>query len=188
MKKQHIIASLLAGILCLACNHAPKEDRATEEERIFQTKTAPQGGIREMTDLTMDGNVEIKGKTYHYKISRTSNHQLPIVKDNQENRYYDNEINLLITQEGGKQIVDKKFIKKDFANNLPDAKFLTIAVLDGMGFNEIQNDRFTFTVSMCCPQTDFCQMLDLEFDTNGNMSISETSGYDGEIPFEEVTE
>ena len=101
-----------------------------------------------------------KGKEYQSSVVRRPDESLPIVKNEQGEKFVDNRITLRITC-GGKQVVDKVFTKDNFAS-LVDAKFMKYSILEGLVYdqdhsarNHIRGERLLSAIRpLCSHQTD----------------------------------
>lgn len=78
--------------------------------------------------------ITYKGREYRSSVVRRPDESLPVVTNEQGERFIDNSIALRITC-GGKQIVDKVFTKESFAS-LVDARFLKYAILEGLVYDK----------------------------------------------------
>ena len=83
---------------------------------------------------------------------RRPDESLPIVKNEQGEKFVDNRITLRITC-GGKQVVDKVFTKDNFAS-LVDAKFMKYSILEGLVYDKTTPQGIIYAASVCYPQSD----------------------------------
>ena len=106
--------------------------------------------------------ITYKGREYRSSVVRRPDESLPVVTNEQGERFIDNSIALRITC-GGKQIVDKVFTKESFAS-LVDARFLKYAILEGQGI--------IYAASICYPQSDLYVPLRLTVSADGKISMA----------------
>ena len=114
--------------------------------------------------------ITYKGKEYHSSVVRRPDENLPIVKNDQGEKFIDNRITLRITC-AGKQIVDKVFTKESFAS-LVDAKFMKYAILEGLVYDKVTPQGFVYAASICYPQSDLYVPLRLTVTVDGKISMA----------------
>ena len=93
-----------------------------------------------------------------------------MVTNDEQQQFYDNSISLKLACEG-KQIVSRTFAKKDFLH-LIDANFAKQAVLEGIVFNETNEQGICFAASVGHPESDLYQPIRIVVSANGNLTIS----------------
>ena len=98
--------------------------------------------------------ITYKGKEYRSSVVRRPDDSLPIVKNEQGEKFVDNSITLRITC-GGKQIVDRVFTKESFAS-LVDAGFMKYAILEGFMIKLPLRELFMLPASAIRKQTFTC--------------------------------
>ncbi len=111
-----------------------------------------------------------KGKDYESSVVRKPDESLPIVTNEQGEKFVDNHITLHITC-GGKQVVDKVFTKESFAS-LIDAKFMKYAILEGLVFDRVTPQGMIYAASVCYPQSDLYVPIRLTVTAEGNISMT----------------
>ena len=128
--------------------------------------TAPQRMQVSDTKTT----ITYRGKEYRSSVVRRPDESLPVVKNEQGERFVDNSITLRITC-GGRQIVDKVFTKESFAS-LVDAKFMKYAILEGLVYDKTTPQGIIYAASICYPQTDLYVPLRLTVSADGKISMA----------------
>jgi hypothetical protein len=114
--------------------------------------------------------ITYKGKEYRSSVVRRPDDSLPIVKNEQGEKFVDNSITLRITC-GGKQIVDRVFTKESFAS-LVDAGFMKYAILEGLVYDKTTPQGIMYAASICYPQTDLYVPLRLTVSADGKISMA----------------
>lgn len=111
-----------------------------------------------------------KGKEYQSVVIRQPDDNLPLVKDEQGEKFVDNRITLRLTC-GGKTVVDKEFTKECFASKV-DTDFLRHAILEGVVFDEVTPQGMVYAASICYPQTDLYIPLRITVDADGKIALA----------------
>ena len=114
--------------------------------------------------------ITYKGREYRSSVVRRPDESLPVVTNEQGERFIDNSIALRITC-GGKQIVDKVFTKESFAS-LVDARFLKYAILEGLVYDKTTPQGIIYAASICYPQSDLYVPLRLTVSADGKISMA----------------
>ncbi|MGN0053275.1 MAG: DUF4738 domain-containing protein [Bacteroides sp.] len=111
-----------------------------------------------------------QGKEYHSRVIRKPDSHLPIVQNEQGERFVDNCISLRIVREG-KVIVDRTFTKDDFTS-LVDARFMKYAILEGLVFDQTTPQGMIYAASVCYPQSDLYVPIRLTISSGGQIALS----------------
>lgn len=114
--------------------------------------------------------ITYKGREYCSSVVRRPDESLPVVTNEQGERFIDNSIALRITC-GGKQIVDKVFTKESFVS-LVDARFLKYAILEGLVYDKTTPQGIIYAASICYPQSDLYVPLRLTVSADGKISMA----------------
>ena len=112
-----------------------------------------------------------KGKEYQSSVVRRPDESLPIVKNEQGEKFVDNRITLRLTS-GGKQVVDRVFTKESFAS-LVDAKFMKYAILEGLVYDQTTPQGIIYAASVCYPQSDLYVPIKLTITADGKISMTQ---------------
>lgn len=106
--------------------------KEAEEERVDSVaKTAPMEAERK---LERSYTAKYGEHTYSISIKRYPNHELPIVKDQLDQEFYDNSVEIVILRDG-KSFFEKNFSKEAFLDYLSEADRAG-SILLGMAFDE----------------------------------------------------
>ena len=172
---------MVAGIMMLL----PGCKETKQPKHIIATNYVPkklQGPIS-MPVSEKKNDVAWLGKNYHVSITRVAVDSLPMVKDDYGQEYVDNKITLSVMRSDSTVFLKKVFTKASFASCLDD-NYRKNGVLSAMLFNEVDNDRLEFAVTVSMPDSED-EFIPLEMKVNGQGEISivrdtdlDTSGYD----------
>ena len=179
MKKLSTILTLcVAGFILTGC-HQKKEDSNIIAQKAV--KKVPSAPVR-MQDYTQTKEVEFAGTRLSCVIKRTPNDSLPMVTDENGQKYVDNIISLTVTRADGSTFLKRTFTKKSFDECL-DEDYRATGILEGFVFYHIEDGYLCFAASVCHPQNDdeFIPLVvkvsatggvtiarDTQIDTNGN--------------------
>lgn len=130
MRKNVIAIVALSSLVLAGCGSAERKE--TKEEKVDSVvKTAPMEAERK---LERSYTAEYGEHTYNITIKRYSNHELPIVKDQLDQEFYDNNVEIAILCDG-KSFFEKNFSKEAFLDYLSEADKAS-SILLGMAFDE----------------------------------------------------
>lgn len=111
---------------------------------------------------------------YSSNISRKADKDLPIVKDGDGNKYYDNVIELIVTSSTG-ELFRHQFRKTDF-NSYIDTNYLkpSKSALMSISFSRIDGNRAVFVATIGSPDTmaDEYMLVKIAITKSGSMSLS----------------
>lgn len=173
MNKQLTILALTAVVALTGC----KEKKQTQDiiaPRVEVVK--PSGPIR-MQPYNDQRNVQWLSKTYKVEIKRTPNDSLPMVKDETGQQFVDNRISLIVRRADGSVAIQKSFTKATFEGYI-DAYYRKAGILEGLVFDEVDDQQLKFAASVCLPQTDEYIPLEVKIDNYGNVRIARDSQMD----------
>ena len=120
MKNIVYILVCASVIFFTACSSQDKNKK--DGTQVLMQDSTEIAGPQRMQVSDVKTSFTYKGKEYQSSVVRRPDESLPIVKNEQGEKFVDNRITLRITC-GGKQVVDKVFTKDNFAS-LVDAKFM----------------------------------------------------------------
>ena len=180
MKKLYIIGMLCLCAGLMSCGGGGEQKEKVNEQTYQPTETSETGEF-EMQESSAEGSATVNRAEYRYRIHRKPSRQLPLVKDEQGNRFVDNVIEMKISRGDGKQVASKRFTKRDFASHV-DAKFLSNSILEGLVFDRVVDGRLRFAASVCYPQTDLFVPLCILVGTDGSIRVEKGSVLEESIP------
>lgn len=155
-------------LLCAACSSQKKNDK--DDMKVLMQDSTEVSGPQRMQVSDAKETISFKGKEYHSSVVRRPDENLPVVVNEQGEKFVDNRITLRIAC-GNKQVVDKVFTKESFAS-LVDARFLKHAILEGLVFDKTSPGGLIYAASICYPQTDLYVPLRLTISTDGKISMT----------------
>ncbi|AVM53905.1 DUF4738 domain-containing protein [Bacteroides zoogleoformans] len=158
-------ASVLSLAACSSQNKHKKENVQTLQQDSIEV-FAPQR--MQVSDIKTA--FTYKGKEYQSSVLRHPDETLPIVKNEQGEKFVDNRITLRISCEG-KLLVDKVFTKESFAS-LIDAEFIRNSILEGLVYDRTTPEGMIYAASVCYPQSDLYIPIRLLITTGGKISMT----------------
>ena len=147
----------MAVWLLSACSSQKKGDG--EDVQVLMKDSVDANGLQRMQVSDSKMSFTYNGKEYHSHVVRRPDDSLPVVTNEQGEKFVDNRITLRITS-GGKSIVNKEFTKESFAS-LVDAKFL-----------KHSSKGMVYAASICYPQSDLYIPLSITVSADGKISIA----------------
>lgn len=167
--------TLLAGlVLIVGC----KEKKQTQD--IIAPPKAesvrPSGPTR-MQTYNKTWDVKWLGKAYKVIVNRAPNDSLPLVKDEAGYQFVDNSITLEVCRADGSVAISKTFTKATFEDYI-DANYRKGGILEGLVFDEVDDNYLEFAASVSLPQTDEYIPLEVKIDNFGNVKIERDSEMD----------
>ena len=173
MNKQTTILALAAMLALTGCKEK-KQSQDIIAPRVEEVK--PSGPVR-MQPYNDQREVQWLGKIYKVEISRTPSDSLPKVKDETGQQFVDNRISLVIRRSDGSVAISKTFTKASFDAYI-DAHYRKSGILEGLVFDEVDDQNLEFAASVSLPQTDEYIPLEVTIDNFGNVKIERDSQMD----------
>lgn len=143
--------------------HKPKKEQARPVQKI--------GDYKDSTFVTWNNEV------YKVVIIRKADNQLPIVKDDNGIKFYDNSITVKIAKRANGQVIfEHVFTKSDFAKYL-DESFKQENVLQGVVFDEIEDNNLLLVGSVGAgdKSNDEFVPFKIKISKGGTMTIEKSS-------------
>lgn len=167
---------LLAGIVMLG---ACKEKKQSTD--IITTKYVPkkpQPPIAMASD-SQSRTVQWQGQSYTVVVDRVASDSLPLVHDESNQPYKDNQITVTVKRGDGSPFFKRVFTKSSFASYVDDS-FRRSGILAGIRYDEIDNGRLEFSVVIALPDAidDVFVPLELSVDRHGQMSVARDDDMD----------
>lgn len=173
MNRQLTILALTAIVALTGC----KEKKQTQDIIAPRIEVAKPSGPVRMQPYNVERDVPWLGKTYKVEINRSPNDSLPMVKDETGQKFVDNRITLVVRRADGSVAIQKSFTKATFEGYI-DANFRKAGILEGLVFDEVDDQQLKFAASVCLPQTDEYIPLEVKIDNYGNVRIARDSQMD----------
>ena len=158
----------IAMWLLSACSSQKKEDRG--DIQVLMKDSVDANGLQRMQVSDSKTSFTYKGKEYQSSVVRRPDDSLPVVINEQGDKFVDNSITLRITS-GGKSIVDKVFTKESFAS-LVDAKFMKHSILEGLVYDKTTPQGIVYAASVSSPQSDLYIPLSITVSADGKISLA----------------
>lgn len=142
----------------------------------------PSASVR-MSEYTHSDNVEWLGKTYKVEVIRSVADSLPMVKDDQGMKYFDNMIRVKVIRPDGTEFFNRLFSKAAFKDYIDD-NTRNHGVLLGVVLDKAEGDNLILGASVGSPDilSDEYIPLLITISRMGNVSIARDSHLDSEEP------
>jgi hypothetical protein len=173
MKQQTAILALMAVVTLAGC----KEKKQTQDIIAPRIEVAKPSGPIRMQPYNDQRDVKWLGKTYKVEVNRLPNDSLPMVTDETGQKFVDNRISLVVRRADGSVAIQKTFTKAAFDGYI-DAGYRKAGILEGLVFDEVDDQQLKFAASVCLPQTDEYIPLSVKIDNFGNVRIARDSQMD----------
>ena len=183
MKNIVYILVCASVIFFTACSSQDKNKK--DGTQVLMQDSTEIAGPQRMQVSDVKTSFTYKGKEYQSSVVRRPDESLPIVKNEQGEKFVDNRITLRITcggkqvvdkgitlriTSGGKSIVNKVFTKESFAS-LVDAKFMKYSILEGLVYHKTTPQGIIYAASVCYPQSDLYVPIRLTITADGKISM-----------------
>lgn len=172
-KKKESMKTLVYIVTCvvmLSVISCTSRNKGGDDVQVLMKDSTVVSAPQRMQVSDTKVTITYKGREYRSSVVRRPDESLPVVTDEQGERFIDNSIALRITC-GGKQIVDKVFTKESFAS-LVDARFLKYAILEGLVYDKTTPQGIIYAASICYPQSDLYVPLRLTVSADGKISMA----------------
>lgn len=168
----HTIVIALCAFTFSACNNHKTDTTIIEVKDSVKKPAAPQ----KMQEYRSMRSVNWHGETYTYNIHRSVDESLPVVKDENGTKFYDNKIDMTVTH-NGQSFFSKTFTKSTFSSYL-DAGYKEKGILEGLVFDKVNGNCLQFAASVSLPQTDEYIPLVVKLSPDGSISIARDTQMD----------
>lgn len=164
----------MASAMFSACSSSPKSNDiiAKKPEKVVKKSTQKVG------DYAQTRKVQWLGAEYTVSVERKADTSLPLVADEQGNKYYDNRITLIIKRPDGTEFFHRTFSKNDFTAYVGDDE--NNGALLGVVFDRAEGANLYFAASVGSPDnmSDEYVPLVLRIERSGNVVISKDTQLD----------
>lgn len=168
MKNLFYMLACVSVIFLSACSSQNKKEK--DDVQALMQDSVKAAGPQRMQVSDIKATFNYQGKEYQSIVLRQPDESLPIVKNEQGEKFVDNRITLRLTC-GGKKIVDKVFTKENFTS-LIDAKFMQYAILEGLVYDQTTSQGIIYAASLCYPQSDLYVPIRLTITPDGKISMA----------------
>ncbi len=170
MRRKHIILFTLCAMILCCWSCSSRQKNSEENNLLLMKENAVSDGIQRMQMSDARHTFIYGGKEYSSTVVRRPDDTLPVVVNEQGDRFADNSIWLKLEADG-KMIVDKVFTKGFFSSWI-DADFLVHAILEGMVYDKTTSAGIHYAASICYPQTDLYIPLLITITPGGVISVT----------------
>ena len=151
MKNIVYILVCASVIFFTACSSQDKDKK--DGTQVLMQDSTEIAGPQRMQVSDVKTSFTYKGKEYQSSVVRRPDESLPIVKNEQGEKFVDNRITLRITC-GGKQVVDK------------------YSILEGLVYDKTTPQGIIYAASVCYPQSDLYVPIRLTITADGKISMA----------------
>lgn len=165
----YILAMLLAFV-SVGC----KEKKETSDIIVPIQKVEEKKGPQSMSSRDQKEVVTWLGAKYTIVMARRTNKELPMVEDENGQKYYDNDVVVNVYRADGSVAITKTFTKAAFAGYLEDSPTASKGGLLGVVFDKVEDDCLHFAASVGSPDElsdEFVPFL-VKIDRNGAVFIT----------------
>lgn len=166
-----IMLATMATTMTACGNHNKQKDYIEVSDSV-KKPTTPQ----KMQEYKSVKTISWRGDTYTYNIHRIVDIHLPVIVDENGNKFYDNKIDLTVTRNGS-PFFSQTFTKSTFAPYI-EQSFKDRGTLEGLVFDKKGDGYIQFAASVCYPQTDEFIPLIVKLFPDGNISIARDTKMD----------
>ncbi|MBQ6065077.1 MAG: DUF4738 domain-containing protein [Prevotella sp.] len=177
-KLPFILLSCLLLASMVGCQDKPKNE-------VIITKMPPKRVVNKDTlrvgDYSQSRDVEWVGATYTVEVNRQADSSLPIVRDDNGQRYFDNTILVRVYRQDGSVFFNRQFTKKDF-DAYVDEPYRKNGVLLGIVLDKAEGDFIYMAASVGSPDKSSDEFVPLvvKISRMGSVSISKDTQLDAE--------
>lgn len=173
MKKIHLFALMLTGLLIASCGGKKKtEDIIVPKQEVKK----PSGPIR-MQEYKQTKDIEWLNKNYQVEIIRQADDSLRMVKDEDGQKFVDNRVFLRVYRSDGSVFYKGQFTKSAFDHLLND-DYRQTGIFEGFVFDRVEGTKLFFAASVCHPQTDEYMPFVVTLSNMGQITVSPDSELD----------
>jgi len=129
-----------------SCSKQKPSNDIIATKPVKQVQKAPQA----MPNNHQDRKIDWVGSTYRVVIDRKADKSLPLTKDENGKKYYDNQINVRIIRKDGSEFFNRTFSKADFAQHVEGSMGHNGALL-GIVLDKAEGDNVYFAASVGSP-------------------------------------
>ena len=179
------IAKCVLAVLAVAAMASCSEKKKPNVIIVPKAETPKPSAPVRMSEYTHRDDVEWIGKTYKVEVHRFVADSLPMVKDEQGTKYYDNLIRIKVIRPDGTEFFNRLFSKKAF-NDYLDANTRDNGVLLGIVFDRAEGDNLLFGASVGSADKlsdEYIPMI-VTLSRRGNVSIARDTQLDSIEPLD----
>lgn len=168
-----VLALVLAAVLLGACGKKKQSDDIIAPKVVEETPKEP---VRSQ-EYNDDRHVEWLGKDYHVSIHRHASDSLPMVQDENGQKFVDNVFMLVVQRSDGSVFFQQKFTKSQLVQYLDD-QYKEQGIFEGLVFDQVDGDYLRFGASVGIPQSDEYIPLVFRLSKTGVLQITRDTQMD----------
>ena len=168
-----VLALVLAAVLLGACGKKKQSDDIIAPKVVEETPKEP---VRSQ-EYNDDRQVEWLGKDYHVSIHRHASDSLPMVQDENGQKFVDNVFMLVVQRSDGSVFFQQKFTKSQLVQYLDD-QYKEQGIFEGLVFDQVDGDYLRFGASVGIPQSDEYIPLVFRLSKTGALQITRDTQMD----------
>lgn len=168
-----VLALVLAAVLLGACGKKKQSDDIIAPKVVEETPKEP---VRSQ-EYNDDRHVEWLGKDYHVSIHRHASDSLPMVQDENGQKFVDNVFMLVVQRSDGSVFFQQKFTKSQLVQYLDD-QYKEQGIFEGLVFDQVDGDYLRFGASVGIPQSDEYIPLVFRLSKTGALQITRDTQMD----------
>lgn len=163
------LATLIAGLM-VSCAEQKKSKIIIAPKPVAKVTNKP---TQQMSNYEQSRDIEWLGSIYKIVVKRESDKELPIIKLDDTNKYYDNKITIRILRKDGTEFFNRTFAKTDFEGYI-DKETKSQGALLGIVYDKAEGGNLYFAASVGSPDvtSDEYVPLVLKITRMGVVSIS----------------
>lgn len=173
MNRKLTIVLLTALTVATGC----KEKKQTQDIIAPRIEVAKPSGPVRMQPYSDQRSIAWLGKEYKVEVQRTADDSLRKVKDETGQTFVDNRVSIVIRRADGSVAISKTFTKNNFMAYI-DANYREAGILEGLVFDEVDDQKLKFAASVSLPLTDEYIPLEVSIDNFGQVTIKRDSEMD----------
>ena len=184
MKKN--LTNILYAIAMLGIVSCSKQP-ATQDIIVSKPVETKEKATVKMDAYEFEREIDWLEKKYTIKINRFPDESLPIVKDESDQEYYDNKIEMLVVRADGSVFFNRTFAKADFSNHL-DEHFKKEGAMLGIVFDKTNGNDLIFAGSIGSPARTSDEYIPLKITLSRMGNITIEKDIDIEASHEQTTD
>lgn len=141
-----MLAVLVLALTLLSCSKQKPQYDIIAPKPVKEVQKSPSV----MPDNHQDRKISWVGSTYRVDIRRVHDKSLPLTKDENGRKYYDNLITVKIIRQDGSEFFNRTFSKTDFAQYVDD-NYARNGALLGIVLDKAEGDNVYFAASVGSP-------------------------------------
>ena len=170
----YFIILFMLAMLSSCGGSISKNDSPTSEIQPAEKEVLKAPQFMQDSDITVP--VTVGDREFQSNVVRRPDNNLPMVSNEQGQKYVDNRITLTL-REGGRLVVSKEFTKSDFMGFL-DAGFQRHAILEGLVFDKVEGRNILYAASVAYPESDLYVPFQITITPSGSISIEKSDVMD----------